>query len=59
VEVISALDAAQALVAALDLRYGEIVVQVSDDGRVKVIRLARTLLPAHLAELRVPDVSSS
>ncbi len=50
--IATARDAAEALVAALELRYGEITIQVSD-GEITVVRQGTTIKPTELARLPV------
>ena len=49
----TALEAAQALVEALDLRFGEVTVQVTD-GSITLVRHGTVLKPADLERLPVP-----
>lgn len=53
-DVATAEDAAKALVSALNVRWGELTIQVVD-GEVTVLRSAHTLKPAELADLGVPS----
>jgi len=50
VEITCALDAAQALVTSLSIRYGEVVVQVTD-GKVTIVRQGHVLKPGDLERM--------
>lgn len=50
--IATAQDAAEALVAALNLRFGEITIRVTN-GEIAVLRLGTTLKPQDLARLKL------
>ncbi len=50
----TALEAAEALIRALGVRYGEVAVQVAA-GEVRVVRRDETLKPDDLAGLEVSE----
>jgi len=57
VPVGNALEAAEALMAALGITYGEITVQVRE-GRVRVVRRLETIEREGLSAMKVPGVQS-